>query len=144
LAEQQAQLVRALVRQGETPPGFDQERLRLAARSLVNKRLREVGRAWPALARCLGDGFMDRFRRFAEVHPPPAEGGPLVDGWAFARTVPETELDDEARLELFFVERYRSRLPVKVRWLSQGGRLVLGVRLPWLGVQVVTVRLRWP
>jgi hypothetical protein len=142
LAEQQAQLVRALVGQDEAPAGFDAERLRLASQSLVNKRLREVERAWPALARCLGEHWSARFTAFAQTTPPPPEGGPLGDGLAFARTLPSCDLDDEARTERFFVELHRTRLPLRAAWLPQAGRLLLGVRLPWLGARVLAPRLR--
>jgi hypothetical protein len=142
LAVDQAGLVRALVAGAETPPGFNEEQVRLAARSLVNKRLREVARAWPALAQCLGESFRERFTTFAERNPPPAEGGPVADGRAFVVTVPASELDDDARLEWMQVDLQCRRLPVRMRWLPGAGRLVLGVRLPWLGVRVVAVRLR--
>jgi hypothetical protein len=142
LAEQQAQLVRALVGQDELPAGFDAERLRLAAGSLLNKRLREVERAWPALARCLGEHWNARFTAFARTTPPPPAGGPLADGLAFARTLPAGDLGDEARTERFFVELQRAWLPVRVAWLPQAGRLVLGARLPWLGARMLALRLR--
>jgi hypothetical protein len=142
LAAEQAGLVQALVAGAAVPAGFDEERVRLAARSLINKRLREVALAWPALARCLGETYRPRFTAFAEKHPPTAEGGPLADGQAFAATLPAGELDDEARLELMRVDLYRRWLPVRVRWLPRARRLVLGVRLPWLGVHLVSARLR--
>jgi hypothetical protein len=141
LAEQQAQLVRTLVCQDKPPAGFDGERLRLAAGSLLNKRLREVERAWPALARCLGAHWSARFTAFARTTPPPAAGGPLADGLAFARTLPAGDLDDEARTERFFVELHRARLAVRAAWLPQAGRLLLGVRLPWLGARLLALRL---
>jgi hypothetical protein len=51
-------------------------------------------------------------------------------------------LDDDARLELLWADLHRRRLPLRLRWLSQSRRLVLGMRLPWLGVRVVAVRVR--
>src|SRR4051812_44039586 len=101
LAAAQTRLVEALVGQGEAPPGFDATRLELASRSLLNKRLRETARAWPAVARCLGDRYPERFTDHARRTPPPAEGGALADGWAFVRSIPAGELDDEARREIF-------------------------------------------
>jgi hypothetical protein len=141
LAAEQAGLVRALVGGAETPAGFDEEQVQLAARSLVNKRLREVARAWPALAKCLGENFRKRFTTFAESNPPPADGGPLVDGRAFVATLLASELDDDARLELIRVDLHCRWLPLRIGWLPGARRLVMGVRLPWLGVQVVSVRL---
>jgi hypothetical protein len=142
LSAEQAELVHALVGGGETPAGFDAERLRLAARSLINKRIRETALVWPALARCLGESYSERFALYAAKNPPPPRGGPLADGRAFAATLPAGELDDESRMELMLADLYRRRLPVRVRWLPGSGRLLLGVRLPWLGMRVVGLRLR--
>jgi hypothetical protein len=141
LAADQAELVRSLVGGAEAPPGFDAEQVSLAARSLVNKRLREVARDWPALAKCLGETFRARFTTFAEGNPPPADGGPMADGRAFAATLKASELDDEARLELMRVDLHQGWLPVRLRWLRGARRVVVGVRLPWLGVRVVSVQL---
>ncbi len=141
LAADQAELVRALVAGAPVPAGFDADQVCLAARSLVNKRLREVALAWPALARCLGQSYRERFGAFARGHPPPAQGGPLADGRAFAATLASSELDDDARLELMLVDLHRGRLPVRTRWLPRARRLILGVRLPWRGVRVVSVQI---
>jgi hypothetical protein len=141
LEAEQAGLVQALVAGGSVPAGFDEERVRLTARSLINKRLRDVASVWPALVRCLGESFRERFATFAERNPPPAAGGPLADGRAFAATLPASELDDDARLELMLVDLRRRRLPVRMRWLPGARRLVAGVRLPWVGVRVVSMRV---
>jgi hypothetical protein len=141
LAQAQAALVRSLVAGATPPEGFDVRRLATAARSLLNKRLRETSRAWPMLARCLGDRYGERFRAFAAGMPPPAEGGPLADGWAFAQTVAADELDDDARRERLLIDLHwrrtrgglRPRRGAAVRWARIGGRRVVGVRLPWLG-----------
>jgi hypothetical protein len=147
LAAVQETLVRALVGQGSPPEGFATARLELASRSLVNKRLRETARAWPALGRCLGEQYTERFRAFARSTPPPAEGGPLADGRAFVRTLPAELLDDKARLEVLRIDlhwrstggglRPRRGPVVRLRWI---GCPVLGLRLPWLGVRVVRLR----
>jgi hypothetical protein len=142
LAVEQARLVHALVGGGELPAGFDEARIRLAARSLINKRLREVARAWPALVGCLSESFTSRFALYAERNPPPAEGGPLADGRAFVATMPAAELDDDARMELLLVDLHQRRLPMRTCWLPRAGRLVLAVRLPWLGVRMLSLRLR--
>jgi hypothetical protein len=140
LAAEQAGLVQALVAGASVPAGFDEQRVRLAARSLINKRLREVASVWPALARCLGESFRARFTAFAERNPPPTEGGPVADGRAFAATLPAGELDDEARLETMLVDLRRRWRPVRIRWLPRARRLVLGARLPWFGVHMVSLR----
>jgi hypothetical protein len=144
LEDLQAQLVRALMDQGEPPDGFDAARLAMAACSLINKRLRESARAWPALARCLGERYAERFRESARVTPPPAEGGPLADGRAFLQTIPITELDEEARREGLLVDLHwrttrgglKRRRGCVVKWARLGGRLVVGVRLPGGGVRL--------
>jgi hypothetical protein len=151
LAEQQARLVGALVAGGEHPEGFAPERLRLAAGSLRNKRVREVVRAWPELAACLGEEFAERFLAYAADHPPPAEGGPLADGRSFARTLAPGEWTDEARLAVLGVDlhhrrsagglRRRRGLALRGAWLRRARVLVLGVRLPWLGVYWLRVPL---
>ena len=141
LAAEQAGLVQALVAGAAVPQGFDEEQVRLAARSLINKRLREVALTWPALARCLGKTFQSRFTTFAESNPPPVDGGPLADGRTFAATVSVSDLDDEARLGLMQVDLRHRRLPVRARWLPGARRVVIGVRLPRLGVRVMPVRV---
>src|SRR5262245_15127948 len=106
LARQQGELVRALVAGGAVPAGFDARRVTTAARSLVNKRLREVAQAWPALVDCLGERFVERFRSYAEAAPP-AERGPGSDGERFARTLPPAERSDE--LERLLLRRALGR-----------------------------------
>jgi hypothetical protein len=151
LAEQQGALVRALTAQGEPPPEFDVERLSLAAKSLASKRRQEMARAWPALVRCLGERFRERFEAFAAKTPLPSEGGPLADGRAFARTLAEEEWTDEARLEVFGVDlrmavcagglRPRRGVVVKWAWLREARRLVVGMRCPGVGARTMSVRI---
>ncbi len=90
----------------------------------------------------MGKRFRSRFTTFAESNPPPSDGGPLEDGRVFAATLPASELDDDTRLVLLRADLHRRSLPVRLRWLPRTGRLVMGMRLPWLGVRVVSVRLR--
>lgn len=150
LAAQQAALMRALSRQGPPPEGFDAAQVDASAASLLNKRVRAAARAWPALARGLGESFAARFRDFARQTPLPAEGGPLADGRAFAASC-YAELADEARQEVLGVDlRYRRRadelLPrrgpcLRAAWLPGARRIVLAVRLPWLGVHWLSLPL---
>jgi hypothetical protein len=108
-----------------------------------------VERVWPALARCLGERFAERFTAFAAATPLPAEGGPLADGRAFARTVTPAEMTDEARLEVLGVDlRFRSNLRgllprrgvvLRAARLRQARRVVIGTRLPILGVRVFSL-----
>ncbi len=131
LAARQAELVRALVQGGPVPDGFDAAKVEAAARSLIGKRRREAARAWPALAACLGAEYRPLFDAFAGKTPPPAEGGPLADGRAFARSLPWARLDDGSRLEVVRFDAAHSWLPF-VATLTGG----LAVSVPWLGVWV--------
>src|SRR5271155_3374517 len=100
LTEAQAQLVRALVAQGPTPAGFDEDRVRAAARSLVNKRRQAVARVWPKLAEILGSAYNESFTRYAAVQPLPGCAAPLADGRAFLRWLDgQKPLCDAACLE---------------------------------------------
>jgi hypothetical protein len=143
LAAAQAALVRSLVGQAEPPPGFASERVRLASRSLVNKRVREVARAWPALVQALGDRFHERFHEFAQRTPPPAEGGPLADGRSFLGTLSAAEQTDELRTAALWVDLGQCRWAgLRFTWLAQSRQLLIGVRLPWLGMHGFTIPLR--
>src|SRR5262245_61180971 len=96
LAEDQARLVQALTGLGEAPAGFDSDRLRAASEALARKRSRAVARAWPALARALGEAFDEKFCAFADHTPLPSVGGALADGRAFvAHLAARGELPDE-------------------------------------------------
>src|SRR5262245_16577495 len=110
LAAQQTALLQALVAGGPCPAGFDARRLQAAARSLERKRLREVADAWPLLVRDLGTEFESLFTSFAAKTARPSWGGPLADGFTFARSLPRESLSDETRLALLNVRlRYRWR-----------------------------------
>jgi hypothetical protein len=85
LAAEQRALLEALMRTVAAPGGFDTEQFAAARDALAGKRARSVARAWPGLARGLGDSYFDTFRAFAETHPLPHHGGPLADGLAFSR-----------------------------------------------------------
>jgi hypothetical protein len=144
LAAQQAALVAALLAGDEVPAGFDAERLRVAGRALERKRLRAVARAWPVLASALGARFAELFFSYAQVNPLPRQGGPLADGRFFVRwLLAREELPEAARLQALSIDlRYRTTanglIPRRgpalcATWLRQPRRLVVAVRLPWLG-----------
>ncbi len=61
--------------------------MRATSAALARKRAREVARAWPVLAADLGEDFTGRFLADAARRPPPARGGALADGLAFARAL---------------------------------------------------------
>jgi hypothetical protein len=128
LAAEQAALVRALVDGGPVPAGFDPDRVRATAAALARKRAHEVARAWPALAAELGDDFTARFLADAARRPPPARGGALADGLAFAGALARTRrLSGNARVEVMLAAaRLSTRLAATVARPPR--RLVVTVR----------------
>jgi hypothetical protein len=154
LAAQQAQLVQALAGKSEPPQGFDAERLQTTATALAQKRQRAVARAWPALTGALGEGFAEQFAEFAARTPLPRQGGPLADGRAFARFLAQRgDLPEAGRLEALAVDVHYVQRPfglvprrgptVRLTMLKQPRRLVMALRLPWLGEHWFTLRLGW-
>ncbi|WP_157749618.1 hypothetical protein [Jatrophihabitans sp. GAS493] len=81
MAQQQRELVAALVNGGPTPAGFNAGRVEAAARALLRKRAGEVGRAWPGLRHGLGEQWQPGFIRWARHRP---KAGSFADGFAFA------------------------------------------------------------
>jgi hypothetical protein len=151
-ATMQAEVVRALTEQGTSPRGFDLGQLRAAALALAAKRAQAVVRAWPALARDLGKRFEERFAAFATTMPLPREGGPLADGRAFIRWLAQSEdLSEEARLRVLAVDLRcatkggglvrRSGPAVAAAVLRRPHRLVLALRLPWIGERWLSLPL---
>ncbi|NMO20705.1 hypothetical protein HPC49_51800 [Pyxidicoccus fallax] len=89
LARAQEALVRALGTGAPVPEGFDAERVRVAARALVDKRRRWVERKWPTLVSALGADFASRFESWAREHPMTVEPNALADGRRFAESLRE-------------------------------------------------------
>ncbi len=160
LAAMQAIFLQALTGSGAVPEGFDASRIEALGESLASKRMRSMGRAWPALAASLGAEFAIRFAAFAVMNPLPGQGGPLADGRAFARSLTSRGgvspgLSDDALLEIMAVDlRYRSAgregglLPrhgfaVRVAILRTTRRGVLAVRLPYFGEHWLSLPLTW-
>jgi hypothetical protein len=83
LGHAQAQLLDALVTGTPIPPGFDHGRVSAAAVALRRKRAGAVAKAWPSLARQLGDHFQPAFVEWSRTRPPPARRAALVDGRRF-------------------------------------------------------------
>lgn len=69
LAAAQVALVAALLAGEDAPPGFDRRRLRVEARSLLNKRRRVTELLRPDLAGALGDRYAPLFDEWAPAHP---------------------------------------------------------------------------
>ena len=160
LAAKQAILLQALTGSGAVPEGFDASRIHALGESLASKRMRSVGRAWPALAASLGTEFPLSFAAFAVINSLPGQGGPLADGHAFARSLTSQKgvsprLSDSARLELMAVDlRYRSAgregglvtrhgFVAKMAILRTARRGVLAVRLPYFGERWLSLPLTW-
>ena len=152
LATRQAELVQALLGRGAWPDGFDVDRLHATAAALTTKRLRAAARAWPTLAESLGRRYENLFREFATTTKMPDSGGPVLDGRAFARWLAcRNELPESGRLQaLAFDLRFaqtavgslhRRRIAVKTCLLCNPRRLVVGLRLPWLGERWLTIPL---
>ena len=83
LAAAQAELVAALVAGGPEPSGFDAERLRIQAQSLIAKRRGGVARALAVFAPELLPELGPHFTAYAEGRPKPS-GGSRADAQAFA------------------------------------------------------------
>ena len=144
LAAEQAALVRALVDGGPVPGGFDPERVRATAAALARKRAREVARAWPGLAAELGADFTGRFLADAARRPPPARGGAVADGLAFADALArEGSLPGSARVERMAARAQLSTRPVRLAATLAGPprRLVVVVRAPGVGERWLSLPL---
>jgi hypothetical protein len=137
--EQQRELVAALTTGAAAPAGFDASRLSATAASLARKRRRSVARAWPSLARALGQQFVPLFAEYAASHNLPALNGPLADGFQFAEFLQKTgRLPAAAKHDLLAVKlRFAPceqglvprRYSLVAGWLPGRGP-VLGVRMP--------------
>jgi hypothetical protein len=138
IASEQGALVSALVRSGPPPDGFDPSALHVTATSLVQKRMRAVVRAWPALPESLGPRLVELFETYAQREPLPLLGGSIADGRAFVRWLAaRSELPEACRLEAMAVDlRYRAtarglaprRWPsLQIAWLPESRRVVVAI-----------------
>jgi hypothetical protein len=116
LARRQADLVAALTAQADIPAGFDPGRVNALAAALRDKRGRELARAWPRLARSLGEDWARTLAAHLRDVPSPPPSGPLGDGRALARGLAAGgRLPWEGRLELLAAE-------MRWRWSPDGRR----------------------
>ena len=69
LAAKQAQLLRALLADGDPPPGFTADELTREANALRAKRRRVTALIRPDVAEELGEQYIAAFERFARTHP---------------------------------------------------------------------------
>lgn len=150
LAQAQAALVRSLTTPAAPPPGFDTHRVTVSAQALVKKRIRTVARAWPRLTAALGDQYETRFQAYALRQPLPRHGGPLADGYGFARFLKANgELPEAGRWEIFVVELGHVLRPdglhprrgfyVQAARFPQLHLLALAAKIPWLASRIFTL-----
>ncbi|GLY54588.1 hypothetical protein [Lentzea sp. NBRC 102530] len=84
LANQQAELLNALLANGPAPAGFDEQRLNVERRALLSKRRGIVRMLGPAVADELGDRFRRLFDAYAVEHPRRAGSRAREDAASFA------------------------------------------------------------
>ena len=137
LQHAQDQLVTSLMQGGDAPPGFKEEDLASAARSLLAKRRRLVQLAWPVFETTLSGQFISRFNEYARQAPLFLEAQGRQDGARFARwLLQQGQLPDPCRLALMQVElegitRPRRGVAVRFAWLKERRRLAMGIKLPF-------------
>src|SRR5204863_6679205 len=118
--------------------------LRVAARSLVNKRRQQTARSWPNLAKIFGAKYPELFTQYAQSHSLPVCASPSGDGREFLRWMEQQEpLSDDARLEAMAFDLRWASTPLGLRRhggfalklvkLRETRGFVLAIRLPWLG-----------
>src|SRR6516164_11265610 len=126
--------------------------MQAAAQSLRRKRARAAARTWPALFAALGDEADKLFADFAKSTLLPENGGPLADGRAFVDSLERTsQLPDAGRLEAFFIDLYHARtrrglaprrgITIKATLLANPRRILIGFRLPFVGVRYSSLPL---
>lgn len=142
LAEAQGRLVSALTDRTPAPEGFDAARVDLAARTLVNKRIQGIARAWPRLTAAMHGTFKAQLEEYFKSHPSPPPSGAAEDGRGFIGFLRSRgRLPDEGAIEL--IHRRLSRWPVAVAPLRKAGRIQISFRVPGLA-RVWNVRVYSP
>lgn len=99
LAERQGRVVAALVAGGEPPAGFDPERMRVQAHSLLAKRRAIVAKLRPDAAEAAGPDLAAEFAAYARARtePPPNYRTDADDFAAWLRGRGRTFPEDERR-----------------------------------------------
>jgi hypothetical protein len=137
LARRQAELVGALADGAEPPADFDEDQVKLAARTLVRKRMRAVAKGWPETAGGLGAVFEPAFLDYARRHPLPEDQ--RADGAGFAEFLAGRRLlADGGKVEWAF---WRARRGWPVRVARVRGGVVVVVRI-W-GARMRKVFVGW-
>ncbi|CAN5506557.1 hypothetical protein BH11CYA1_BH11CYA1_17570 [soil metagenome] len=86
MAQEQAELIKALLCNAPHPQGFDSERLQEASLALVRKRIRCIQRANPlveAICPADNDSILMQLHRFVRENPTPHPRGPYFDSLDF-------------------------------------------------------------
>lgn len=137
LAEMQAKLMAALTACEGSPAGFDEERIRLTARTLLVKRRQAITKTWPVLLDVLGDELKAMFAEYAQLRPMPAAGH-VADGRAFAEHLLLTHRLPDAGCIVLLLARARTGWPVRWLRLRQKRRWAVAVRIRgrvrWIGL----------
>lgn len=117
IAEKQARLVRALLKDGETPASFDEAAIDAVRQSLARKRSRAAARTWPGLF--ADPRIQARFPDYCRQRGAPVSGA-LLDGRLFARYLERTRsLTAEQLVE---IARFDAAYMVKGKDLRLRGR----------------------
>ncbi len=136
----QVELARSLAGTAGVPAGFDAARVRLAAAMLVAKRRRAVSRLMPELSRSLGADGASLFEEYARARAHPPGGVAQADALAFARWLRgRCRLSDAARTEILGARLHSGRRAGLARLAGPPLAVVIGVRLPVLGVRLLRV-----
>lgn len=139
LAADQAKLVEALAgRGGDVPSGFDEDRVRLAARMLLAKRRKGVANTWRGLATSLDGRFVELFDSFA-AQASPHPDGPAADGLAFAGWLDAREMLPDSVVRAFIRASLVRRRPIGVVVRRTEERLWVGIHLPLIGAWLLRV-----
>ena len=147
-ASRQAELLDALLRGDDPPPGFVAAQADAAGDALRRKRGRAVAHAWPALALSLATAFDARFDAFARDAGVDDSADPRRDGLAFADWLVAhgAPLADDVRVEVLLA---RAALRRRGPWVGAArlrhpySRLLVVARLPFArSVVQRSVRLR--
>ena len=87
LAEQEEQLIQALVANGAVPPAVSASHVASASHSLLLKRARGIARAHPEVLAHCAESFMELMSEYAVLHPGSHPGGICADAAGFKRFV---------------------------------------------------------
>jgi hypothetical protein len=144
LGLQEVELIEALTANRHSPDGIDLDVVEAARRQLVAKRVRSVGKTWPALRRALGEEFESVALEVLAQVPMAPRHHAVVDGLAVAEHSRDRALGgDEIKLALLDHHAYWAQSAGAIR--PRYGPWIGMTRLPGSGGFAVAARLkrRW-